>query len=136
MKFKGQVSIEYVFIVMISLIIILPVFYIAMMQVQVTLAVSKAEIACDRITSAADYLTANGEGSKTKITIELPYNIDVNNSFLEGKEINYRILTYTNGTDVFSIAKRNLTGYLPTSGGSNIISLEYVGGEVLISEAN
>ncbi len=132
---RGQVSIEYVFIVMVSFIIILPVVYVAMMQVQVTIATTKAEITCDKITNAADYILASGEGSKTKINIDLPENIDVNNSYISGKEINYRIFIYGGGTDVFSVAKGNLTGNIPTSKGPHILFLEVVEGKVNINEA-
>ncbi len=132
--FKGQVSIEYIFIVMVSFIIILPVIYSAMMQVQISIATTKAEIVCNKITSTADQLFATGEGSKTTIVVNLPKYIDSNNSFVSGREINYRLYTHNQGKDIFSIAKGNLTGTIPTSEGSHILSLEVVNGQVVINE--
>lgn len=122
-------------IIILLLVVLIPVIYLGLRDIQATSQVSQAKIAVDTIAEAANRIYAQGPGSKTTIQIYLPNGVNYAN--LTGKEVNYNVILPGGGTtDVFALARGNVTGSLPTSVGTHILTVSMnSSGIVLIGEA-
>lgn len=105
---RGQVGIEYMAILVLFLVILIPVMYMGMMDIQIEGQTSQARIAVDSIADTADRIYAQGPGSKTTVEVYLPPGINYAN--FTNHEVDINLYLATGGTtDVFAIARGNFT---------------------------
>ena len=126
---------EYATIIILLLVVLIPIIYLGFRDIQTASQVSRTKIAVDAIADAANRIYAQGPGARTTIEIFLPDGI--NSANITGAEVNYNVILPGGGaTDVFALAKGNLTGNLPISVGRHLLVLNMnASGVVLISEA-
>ncbi|NYZ76048.1 hypothetical protein H0N98_02245 [Candidatus Micrarchaeota archaeon] len=116
----GQVGIEYMAILVLFLIIIIPVMYIGMMDIQLQGQTSQAKVAVDSIADTADRVYAQGPGTITTVEVYLP--VGINYAGFTSHEVNINMNLPTGGaTDVYSLARGNLTGTMPTLPGRHVL---------------
>jgi len=134
MPSKGQISIEYAAVLVLFLIVLVPVLYIGMMDIQIAGQVSQARVAVDAIADSADRVYAQGPGATTTVEIYLPAG--VNTAGFSGREVNIKLNLPTGGTtDVYALARGNLSGVMPTLPGRHVLVLTMNStGEVNIRE--
>ena len=132
---RGQSSIEYLFVIISLLIIVLPLGYLSITHAQSESSVAQAKIAVNKISSSSDKLHALGEGSFEKVVIDLPDGISANGTFVSGKEINFRLITGDGDKDVFTVSQGNVSGTLPSAQGTHVMTMTLTNGIVIISEA-
>ncbi len=127
---------EYVAILAIMLIALIPIVYIALSSVEDSYRNSQASVAVVTLADASDLVLAQGPGSSTAVDVYIPRSVNPDNTYLSGKEI--RINVYmTNGAqhDFFALTKGNLTGTLPVTQGRHRLKVEMLySGAVKISE--
>jgi len=124
---KGQVGIEYGAVLVLFLFILVPVLYIGIMEIQISGQVSQARVAVDSIADAADRVYAQGPGATTTIEVYLPPGIAY--AYIgthEGqptyREVDITLYLPTGGTtDVYALARGNLTGVMPTLPGRHVL---------------
>lgn len=113
---KAQASVEYMTIIAIVMIILMPIIFYAYQQNETAIRTSQASLAASRISSAADNLYAQGLGAKTSLDIFLPAGYS-SQSFASGNIINIKVYTPSGINDVIRVTKANLTGSLPSEPG-------------------
>ena len=132
---RGQVGIEYGAVLVLFLIILVPVLYIGVMDIEIAGQVSQARVAVDSIADSADRVYAQGPGATTTVEVYLPAGI--NHAGFSGQEVNINLNLPTGGvTDVYSLARANITGTMPTLPGRHILVVGMNStGQVNIKEA-
>jgi len=119
---KAQVSVEYLMLVGVAFLIIIPIIYYATTTLTENVTYSKSENFIKTIATNADRLYSLGPGSKKSISLELPGNVE--SIQILDKEI---ILKYSKGNNLYDIAeftKGNITGSISTISGLKLINLE------------
>ncbi|NYZ78652.1 hypothetical protein H0N99_00730 [Candidatus Micrarchaeota archaeon] len=131
----GQVGIEYMAILVLFLIILIPVMYIGMMDIQIEGQTSQARIAVDSIADTADRVYAQGPGTTTTVEVYLPAGI--NYASFSNREVNINLYLPTgSSTDVYALSRGNLTGTMPTLPGRHVLVVTMNStGNVTIREA-
>lgn len=135
---RGQVGIEYMAILVLFLIILIPVMYIGMMDIQIEGQTSQARIAVDSIADTADRVYAQGPGSTSTVEVYLPAGMNPARSYINNSEVNINLYLASGGnTDVYAIARGNFTpGNLPTLPGRHVLVVTMNSiGNVSITEA-
>lgn len=120
MNRKGQVGIEYMAILVLFLIILIPVMYIGMMDIEVEGQTSQARVAVGSVVDTADRVYAQGPGTTTTVQIYLPAGIKYATFTNKEVDINLNLPTGST-TDVYGLAKGNLSGTMPTLPGSHVL---------------
>jgi uncharacterized protein (UPF0333 family) len=117
---RGQVGIEYMAILVLFLIILIPVMYIGMLDIQLQGQTSQARIAVDSIVDTVDRVYAQGPGTTTTVEVYLPPGI--NYASFTGQEVNINLnLPTGDNSDVYSLARGNITGTMPTLPGRHVL---------------
>ncbi len=126
----GQAAFEYMFIVLLVLMFMVPVWvYLSVVESQTSteLRVTYAKNAVEKIASTADLIYSQGAPAKVKVSVYFPANI------IEINITNYTIsarMTYENSiTDIFSVSKARMNGTIPIAEGNYWIQIEAVGNE-------
>jgi uncharacterized protein (UPF0333 family) len=132
---RGQVGIEYMAILVLFLIILIPVMYIGIMDIQVEGQTSQARVAVDSIADTADRVYAQGPGTTTTVEIYLPRGI--NYAGFNKQEVNINLYLPTGATtDIYALARGNLTGTMPILPGRHVLVVGMnSAGNVTITEA-
>lgn len=113
---KGQISYEYVMLVGVILVIMIPLFYFSFSKVSDTVRINQAEESVSVLAKAADTVYALGPGSKSYVWITVPSGVvstSVNN-----KEILLRLSIFGSISDFHAAAKANVSGSFPFSQGT------------------
>jgi uncharacterized protein (UPF0333 family) len=137
----GQVGIEYMAILVLFLIILIPIMYIGMVDIQIEGQTSQAKIAVDSIADTADRVYAEGYGSATTVEVYMPPGMNPARSYVNNSEVNINLYLATGAnTDVYALARGNLTPWLlPTLPGRHVlvVAMNSTGGSmnVTITEA-
>lgn len=132
---KGQIGIEYMAILVLFLVILIPVMYIGIMDIQIESQTSQARIAVDSIADTADRVYAQGPGTTTTVDVYLPAGIDYAKFTNQEVDINLYLPTGSN-TDVYALSEGNLTGTMPTLPGRHVLVVTMNStGNVTITEA-
>lgn len=131
-KRKAQVGIEYLALLAIVLIVILPIAYYAYLNITVSGDTAQAQVAVSRIVDAANFVSSEGPGATTQVQITLPNSYDSSKSFLNNTLISIH-LDLSGGKDVLGFANQNLLGNLPTSSGVYYLTVSARNGYVYIS---
>ncbi|MFH1056272.1 MAG: hypothetical protein V1717_00525 [Candidatus Micrarchaeota archaeon] len=133
MQKKSQASLEYVSILLLLFLALIPVMYIGYRDLNAKNSVAQAKAVALEITSVANQLRAQGQGSRMYVQIAMPENVD--SASLNGTEV---ILKVRNPdgilTDVFATANANLSGSLPSKPGVYVLNVTVLGnGNVSVS---
>jgi len=132
---RGQVGIEYGAVLVLFLVILIPMLYVGIMNIQISGQVSQARVAVESIADSADRVYAQGPGATTTVEVYLPSGINYAN--FSGREANINLYLPTGGTtDVYSLARGNLSGTMPTLPGRHVLVVTMnSSGQVYITEA-
>jgi uncharacterized protein (UPF0333 family) len=111
MESRGQVSLEYMTMLGLSLIIFAAVLYVATFLISTSgmqIDVDAAYRAVQGIRESADFIYVHGHPSKIPAEIAIPSNVE--DVSIEGKVVRIRLSVGESFTDVYSITKANMTG--------------------------
>ncbi|MFH0737276.1 MAG: hypothetical protein V1827_01350 [Candidatus Micrarchaeota archaeon] len=131
---KGQVSVEFLLILAVSITIITIVAILAQEQMG---AVQRQKDSADTqnslldLSSAAREVYSQGEGSKKLVFVRLPSGYEPDRSFVANKSIQIRVA----GTDHVSLEDFNVRGQLPGSSGGQWVWVISEGNRVRIGTA-
>ncbi len=129
---KAQVGIEYLALLAIVLLVILPIAYYAYLNITVNGDTVEAQTAVSRIVDAANFVAAEGPGATTQVQITLPNSYDSNKSYLNNTLININ-LDLSGGKDTLGVANQILLGNLPVTSGTYQLTVSARNGYVYIS---
>jgi len=127
---KGQSSIEYLMIIGVILLIIIPIFYYAFSSSSSDVRINQANSVVEVLKGAANTVYSIGPGSKKYVWITVPDGVV--NSNIDGDEISLKINLYGDLSDVFSNTKPNVTGQIPIIEGRYQIPVEMLDSGVVV----
>ena len=127
---KAQSGLEYLFLLGIFLVALVPIFVYSIDTVYISIRASQSQEAVQTIATAADNLYKLG-GGKTTIFVTIPSN--VNSSRVINKTINLRLNIGGSFGDALAITEANVNGSIPISEGLKKITLEVIGNTVQIT---
>lgn len=113
---RGQIATEYLILIGIALLAIIPIFYYSLSSSSQTVRLNEAEDFVNSIAKTADRVYALGPGSQDYIQVSVPGNIE--SITFDRNEVILKIYIHEKISDVFAISKTNLTGSVSTSSGS------------------
>ncbi len=131
---RAQSSFEYMMIFALAIAFAIPVWlYVTSLQQSAgeDLSLSYAQNAVNQITSAADLVYTQGPPAKVRLSVYIPSRVDMIN--ITNRTVNFRLLTSTGVSDVFSTSVADLTGTLPDSEGVYWIDVESMGSYVQVT---
>src|SRR5271157_706436 len=132
---RGQVGIEYMAIIVLFLIILIPVMYIGMMDIQIEGQTSQARVAVDSVADTANRVYAQGPGTTTTVEVYLPAGINYAKFTNQEVDINLNLPTGST-TDVYALSEGNITGIMPTLPGRHVLVVTMnQNGNVTVAEA-
>ena len=115
---KGQAALEYLIIVTVLLLALLPLVYLANQYSLTTSVAAEATAAVDLIVSNADYAFSLSPGSKTTAKIFIPQGYTANESYISNNIVFMKFYLANNkGVTVHRNTKGALTGSLPSNWG-------------------
>ena len=120
---KSQVGLEYIFLISILLMILIPIAYYARSSTQEVTQANEAKVALEKIKTASDVVYAMGFPAKKTITIYVPSGVDESNTYVEDSTLNYRLLTEGGQRDVFVTLDTCVKGTLPLREGYFLINV-------------
>ncbi len=141
---RGQVSIEYIMITGLLLLVTIPLFAYAFVEVSRSVQMNHAEDAVNTLANAADTVYSLGPGSKKYVWITTPGGVtqscvgSVEGSLTctNSKEVSMKMYIFGGESDVFAKTKPTIVGSIPTAKGPHRIAVESLGsGVVRIGEA-
>ena len=115
---KAQVSVEYLVILGVSFLILIPFFLYgnqSMVAARDNLRVSMVKNAVEKIGQSADWVYSQGSPAKVTVMVYIPEQVEAVS--IHNHEINFRVRTTAGVTDVFYITKGNVSGNIPNSQG-------------------
>lgn len=112
----AQAAIEYVILVGVILVFLIPVIHYALNQASLNLKISQLENSVRRIAKAADAVYAMGGGASEIVTITLPHGIV--SSLVNDTQILLKVGIYGSISDVAYFTKATVTGSLPIEPGT------------------
>lgn len=130
---KAQASIEYVLLIGILLMIVIPLFYYATEKSSTNIRLSQAEDVVVSLAQAAEQVYALGPGSKVYVWVVIPSGVQSTN--VTGSEISLTMGIYGNTSDITALTKAPVTGNITTKRGTQRIPVEFLeSGIVLIGK--
>ena len=121
---KAQAAVEFLIIVSVALMILLPVTFYAnqsLMGYKDDTKISLAKNTVKKLGESVDWIFSQGPSAKRSLEIYIPD--DVYNISLEDKTILFKIRSSAGITDVFYETVPSLNGYLPITSGYYFVSL-------------
>ncbi len=114
--FKGQASLEYIVVLLLLLLALIPVIYFGFQDVNAKNSLAQANAAAQQVVFAVDQVRMQGEGSRMVIRVSMPPNVE--SAGVGNNEIILKVRG-PNGalTNVYGIASANMTGSLPNATG-------------------
>ena len=122
---KGQAALDYMIIAAFSLVLIIPVFYYAVVYSSDSIAVAQTTDAVNTIAKAADNTYSLGEGSLQKVQVNVPNGVESIN--ITSNLVVMRVTTTTGTSDVVAITKAPVNGSLTNVAGTYFIVLNNTG---------
>jgi|GEM_PF-1541165 len=129
---KGQTTIELLILLVVSVVALAIIYSLYAQQLEISSANQSAfmaKTAIQKIVTSANALALSGAGAETKIQIELPDDLDFENSGFSGKTIFLRLDT---GSDLVGVAEVDLEGSFREVEGKQFLYLYYDGNSVKI----
>lgn len=131
---RGQVSIEYLMIIGLLLLVTIPLFVYAFIEVKRNIQMNHADDAVHTIANAADTVYSLGPGSKKYVWITMPGG--VTQTLVNETEVSMKLYIFGGESDVFAKTKPTVIGSIPSSEGPHRIAVEALSfGVVRIGEA-
>jgi uncharacterized protein (UPF0333 family) len=133
---KGQAAFEYMVIIGIALAILLGLVafsYNWTVSSRDDLAVSSAENSVAKIVDAADLVYSQGYPAKTRVLVQMPYNIQ--QVKIQNTTITFVLSTRGATTDVFATSKAPLQGNVTAQPGNYFIQVQSFGDYVNVSQS-
>ena len=118
---KAQAATEYLIMVGVGLLIITTIFYYTMQYSSESISINQAQETTETIAIAADYVYSLGQGSKTRVVVQIPERVI--DSYVENNEIGLKVSLRSGIIDVFSVTKGTVSGNIPTFSGRHYIFL-------------
>ncbi len=121
---SGQAAIEYMMIISITMIILVPLLFLVnsyMSYGKDELKISALEDSVQSLAEASDMVYFQGYPARMSVSFYVPES--VTSAEAEDNLISVRIRTSSGTTDVIAITQANLTGTLPTSPGTYKIKI-------------
>ncbi|MBI2673403.1 hypothetical protein HYX19_04025 [Candidatus Woesearchaeota archaeon] len=113
---RGQISYEYVMLVGVILVVMIPLFYVSFSKLSDTVRVNQAEEAVSVLAKTADTVYSLGPGSKSYVWITVPSGA-VSTS-ISNNELLLRLSIFGSISDFHANTKANISGSFPSSQGS------------------
>ncbi len=131
---KGQISIEYLIVVGVVLILVIPLFFYSTSKTTTNLRINQADDTVTSLVTAADSVYSLGPGSKDYVWITIPKGTKT--SSITGQTIQLQLSIFSGTSDVHKTTKANVSGTLPTEQGTYKISVEMLeDGTILIGNS-
>jgi uncharacterized protein (UPF0333 family) len=115
---KAQASLEYIVIVGVVLILLIPLFYYVSNASAENIKIAQIEDAVNSLAKAADDVYALSPGTKKYVWVSIPGGVE--GKFLNASEI---VLTI-GGSDIVAITKATVVGEIPTDKGTHKVPVE------------
>lgn len=131
---KGQSALEYIVIIGFVLAVLIPLalyFYTSSKENNEMAMEKHLQQIADRITDYADKVYYLGKPSKISYEFYLPEKIQ--DAYIQGNEVNFKIRIGNMTADVYAKSKAPLNGTLPKKPGYHTITIESKGDYVWIS---
>ena len=122
---RGQISIEYMFIIGFATIVSIPllaIYYQYSSQSSDSVTTAQALQVARKIADSSESVYYLGKPSQTTLKMNFPAHIIISN--ISGREIIFKVKTASGLTDVVQVTSMNLSGSLPTSEGIHIVTLQ------------
>jgi len=134
-KIKAQISTEYLIIMGMVLIIVIPLFYYAVSESNVNIKSHNAEDTVNTLARAADSVYSIGPGTRKYVWINVP--VGVEGYSLDNKSVLMKLSMPGGTSDIHLSTKADLAGIIPVSKGKHRIKVEMTeAGYVLFGEAD
>lgn len=135
MEKEGQSSLEYILLVGILLVLLIPLFYYATNKTSESIKVSQATDVVESLAKAADEVYVLGAGTKRFVWINVPGGVE--SASISSSEITLTIHVFGDTSDVVAATNAPLAGEIPIEKGTYKIPVEHLAsGVVLIGEGN
>ena len=122
---KGQAALDYMIISAFSLVLIIPVFYYAVVYSSDSITVAQTTDAVNTLAKAADNTYSLGEGSLSKIQVNVPNGVQ--SVAISSNIVSMRVATTSGISDVVSVTKAPVNGSIPTKQGTYSVVLNNTG---------
>lgn len=122
LKKRGQVSTEYLMIVGIVLLLLIPIFYISAQKVNNEVKVNQANDAVTSLARAVNVVYSLGPGTRRFIEITIPGAVESTEA--NGNLIQIKLHVFGGTSDVYALTITNVSGYIPSEKGTYHIPLE------------
>ncbi len=129
---RGQVAIEYLLLIGVIFLAVIPVFYYALQQSSQDVRMNEASDFVNTLAKTADVVYALGPGSRDYVNVVMPGGVE--NISIIRNEILLKVKIFGGMADIFAYSKANLTGSLSTISGSRHVSVKNINGTVRIEE--
>ena len=122
--YKGQAAIEYMMIISMSLMILVPLLFVVNSYISESrdeMKIRALEDGVDSIGEASEMVYFQGYPSKMRIDLYVPENVqtaEVNENIIK-----VRLWTNSGEIDIVTTTQANLTGSLPTNAGTHSIEI-------------
>ena len=132
MEKRGQASIEYIIMVGMLLLFLIPVVHYASIESVTQVKMSQIDSALERMYRSSEAMNALGPGSQEIITITLPPGIE--EITIDKYAINFKVSMFAGTSDFGYVTAANVTGGLPTLPGTYHVLIQHMpGGFINIS---
>ncbi len=132
---RGQASLEYITIVGVLLVLLLPLFYYALNKSSENIKLSQAENTVNSIRNAADDVYALSPGTKKYVWVSIPGSVQ--SIQINASEISLTLGIFGKTSDITSRTKATIIGTIPIEKGTYRIPVELLdSGIVLIGSGN
>lgn len=129
---RGQISVEYLILIGVIFLAIIPIFYYALQQSSQNVRMNEANDFVSTLASTADMVYALGPGSQDYVKVVMPGGVE--NVSISRNEISLKVRIFGGIADIFAYSKANLIGSISTGSGSRHISVKNINGTVRIEE--
>lgn len=130
---RGQIATEYLLLVGIAFLAIIPIFYYSISALSETVRFNEAEDFVNSIAKTADMVYASGPGSQDYIRVNIPGS--TKEIIFDRNEVILKLYFHGKISDVFAQSKTNLTGSVSAFSGSKHVYAKTLGnGTVEIGE--
>ncbi|HEV8289991.1 MAG TPA: hypothetical protein VGQ00_03515 [Candidatus Norongarragalinales archaeon] len=120
LKSRGQVGLEYAGVLVLVLVVLAPVLFFALQQMQSQAASQQALVALTQMASAADSVAVAGEGSVTSLRVFFPdFIVNSSATHIQGREFAMGLSLPTGNTEVYATSKVNVSGVMPLTPGAH-----------------
>lgn len=132
---KAQASTEYVILIAVVLVALIPIFYFALQKSNTDIKINQVDDAVNALAKAANSVYSLGPGTKDHVWITMPEGVQ--DIIINGTEINIKISLLGKISDVHASTIGNVTGYISTNPGTYKIPVEALSnGIVLVGAVN